>query len=642
MTIEARHVEPIEGTLDSVVVLPGSKSIVNRVLPIAALAHGTSVLRGIGKADDVDAMIGAVRALGATVTRDGDVVEVTGTGGQPRPPLQPIDARMSGTTARFILPLVAAAGSGTLDAHEQMRGRPMDPLTAALRSLGVTLDSDTIPIVVDGGFDGTSRVEIDASVSSQFVSALLMIAPTLPSGLVLSLRGRSVSQPYIDLTIDAMAAFGIAVERLDNGYRVEPGNYVACTHRVEPDASTATYPLAAAAIVGGRVVVEGIGSNSSQGDVGFAEVIRSMGARVWVDEDRIEVRGSGMLRPATVDLGDMSDTAPTFAALAARADGRSSATGIGFIRTTKESDRVAAAVTELQRLGIEATIDDDGFSVVGGEHRHAAVDTYEDHRMAMSLALLGLVEPGVVVNDPDCVDKTFPGFWAMLDQFRSETRSEPLVLAIDGPAGSGKSTVAAAVADALHLPHLDTGAMYRSVALAVLRTGVSIDNTTAVTSAAERSDIRVGAGRVIVDGEDVTADIRTPEVTSAVSPVAAISGVRAVLAEQQREWARRRGAAVIEGRDIGTAIFPDAACKVFLTATVEERARRRASESGDVDLADMMQRIAERDRIDSTREHDPLVQANDATLVDSTGMPVDAVISRISELWISATSARGR
>ncbi len=627
------HIRPIDGTLDSVVRLPGSKSLVNRALIIAALAEGESRLSGVGWSDDIEAMTGCVTALGATIRVDGDVAQIEGTAGRVRRPEQSLDARMSGTTARFVLPLLGLAGAGTLTAHPQMQARPMAPLVDAMRQLGSAVSTDVLPIEVTSGFGNADRCVIDAGVSSQFISALLMVAPCLDDGLRLDLHGDAVSQPYIDMTVSLMRAFGAGVAKTPEGFDVAPGGYRGGNHLIEPDASTATYPLAAAAIVGGRVVVDGLGHDSIQGDAGFADVLRSMGARVWVDADRTEVRGSGILRPIDVNLGDMSDTAPTFAALAARADGESRATGIGFIRTTKESDRVAASVTELRRLGIDAEVEEDGYRVTGGPHERVAVETYEDHRMAMSLALLGLVEPGIDVVDPGCADKTFPGFWDLLDQLRAEARTTPLVLAIDGPAGSGKSTVAAAVADRLHLPHLDTGAMYRSVALAVLRSGVSIDNHAAVTAAAERSDIRVGGGRVLVDGEDVSVAIRTPEVTSAVSPVAAIHGVRAILADQQRSWARRRGAAVIEGRDIGTAIFPDATCKIFLTASVEERARRRAAETGDVDLDDMMQRIAERDRIDSTREHDPLVQADDAMLLDSTGMTIDGVIDQVADHW---------
>ena len=349
---------------------------------------------------------------------------------------------------------------------------------------------------------------------------------------------------------------------------VEATGYSAVEYHVEPDASTASYPLAAAAIVGGRVRVLGLGSTSLQGDAQFAErVLAPMGATVFVDEESIEVRGSGMLDPLTVDLGDMSDTAPTFAALAAKASGTSSVTGIGFIRSTKESDRVQGSVDELNRVGVSAVVDADGFTVTGGLHENAVVQTYEDHRMAMAFALVGLTDGPITIDDPGCVAKTFPGYWTMLDTLRSSARQRPRVLAIDGPAGSGKSTIAKRLAAQLQIPHLDTGAMYRAVTFAVLKAGVGLDELDRVGQAARDAEIVIGPTKVLVNGEDVTTAIREPEVTAAVSVVAANPQVRVVLVEAQRHWATVRGGAVIEGRDIGTAVFPDAELKIYLNAS---------------------------------------------------------------------------
>ena len=637
MTADQRTVTPIAGTLDATVVLPGSKSLTNRALIVAALADGESTLHGVGLSDDTRAMIGALRDLGVTCRVDDDsTVVVMGRGGAVAAPENPLDANQSGTSARFLLPLLAIAGQGTLTGHEQMRGRPMGELAQALRDLGVDIDSDTLPMTVSGTIT-SSKVSIGAEVSSQFISALLLSAPAFPNGLDLTLVGTPVSQPYIDMTISVMEAFGATVETNGQHIRVAGAPYTAVDYHVEPDASTATYPLAAAAIVGGRITVSGLGSSSAQGDVDFAtRVLEPMGADVYVDSDSIEVRGSGVLEAITVDLGDMSDTAPTFAALAAKASGTSSVTGIGFIRTTKESDRVEASVTELQRLSIEATIDDDGFSVFGGPHVPAAVDTYEDHRMAMSLALIGLTGDKVMINDPGCVAKTFPGFWDLLDELGSTTRTVPQVLAIDGPAGSGKSTVAKLISQKLRLPHLDTGAMYRAVTAAVLRSGVHLDDHDAMSAAAEAAEIIVGAHSVMIDGIDVTTAIREPDVSAAVSTVAAVPGVRAVLAETQREWARARGAAVLEGRDIGTAIFPDATLKIYLDASVDERARRRASEVGDTDLEAMKASIAKRDHLDMTREADPLTIAEGAVVLDTTGLSIDEVVDAIAGEWAEA------
>jgi len=509
----------------------------------------------------------------------------------------------------------------------------MGELAQALRDLGAEVDSDSLPQTVTGRITGR-EVSIGAEVSSQFISGLLLAAPAFPNGLDLTLVGTPVSQPYIDMTVAVMEAFGAIVEAQPNRITVEGAGYRATEYAIEPDASTATYPLAAAAIVGGRVKVLGLGAKSTQGDVEFAQrVLEPMGASVWVDDDAIEVRGSGVLDALTVDLGDMSDTAPTFAALAAKAHGTSAVTGIGFMRTTKESDRVQASVDELRRLSVEARVDDDGFSVSGGPHSPAAVDTYEDHRMAMALALVGLTHDAVTVNDPGCVAKTFPGFWDFLDNLRESANKTPQVLAIDGPAGSGKSTLAESLSDHLRLPHLDTGAMYRAVTYAVLRAGVALDDHAAVAAAAESATIVMGKSSVVIDGVDVTTAIREPDVTAGVSAVAANPGVRRVLVQAQRDWAAARGAAVLEGRDIGTAVFPDATVKIYLDATVEERARRRAAETGDTDLAAMEATIAERDHQDMTRETDPLTVADGAVVIDTTSMTTDEVLDAIAEAW---------
>lgn len=626
-------ISPIEGTLDADVRLPGSKSLTNRALVIAALANGTSTLHDVGLSDDTEAMIEAIRAMGIEVTVAGTTVTVSGRGGQLSNPTSPLDARMSGTSSRFLIPMLALAGGGSLDGHEQLRKRPKRQLNDALRQLGVTISHDHLPLDVSGDISG-SVTEIGADVSSQFISALLLSAPCFPAGMALTLVGDRVSQPYIDMTVGIMRTFGASVAVAGDTIMVDPTGYQGRVHAIEPDASTATYPLAAAAIVGGRVRIVGLGSSSLQGDTAFAErVLEPMGVRVHVDEEAIEVRGSGILEAIDVDLADMSDTAPTFAVLAARAHGTSTATGIGFIKEGKESNRVLNPVVELERLGVAASVDEDGFTITGGHHTHAVVQTYDDHRMAMSLALMGLVDSPVTVDDPGCSAKTFPGYWDMLDHLRSGARTTPLVLAIDGPAGSGKSTVAKIVSERLRLPHLDTGAMYRSVTLAVLRSGVPLDDLDAVAQAARTAEITVGKTTVRINGDDVTAAIREPDVTASVSVVAANAGVRVVLAEAQRNWARRRGGAVLEGRDIGTAVFPDATLKVYLNASVEERARRRAAETGDTNLEAMQAAIAHRDHLDMTRETDPLTVADDAVVIDSTTLTIDGVVEAIIGCW---------
>ncbi|MBT8208166.1 MAG: 3-phosphoshikimate 1-carboxyvinyltransferase, partial [Acidimicrobiia bacterium] len=283
-------VRPIVGSLDADVVLPGSKSIANRALVGAALASGQSTLRNIADSDDVVAMISSLRSLGAEIHHEETTATVVGVAGRPAPPQSPLNANQSGTTARFLLPVLALAGSGTLTAHEQMLSRPMADQVAALRALGAELTAESLPISVRASVTGRS-VEVASSTSSQFVSGLMLIGGCLPDGLDLHLQGEPVSQPYITMTAEVLRAFGASVEWQGDHIRIAGGGYVGREYDVEPDASTATYPLAAAAIVGGRVRVVGLGSDSIQGDVGFASVISSMGANVRVTSDAIEVRG---------------------------------------------------------------------------------------------------------------------------------------------------------------------------------------------------------------------------------------------------------------------------------------------------------------------------------------------------------------
>jgi cytidylate kinase len=251
--------------------------------------------------------------------------------------------------------------------------------------------------------------------------------------------------------------------------------------------------------------------------------------------------------------------------------------------------------------------------------------------MAMAFSLLGLVAEGVTITDTECVAKTFPRFFRVLDKVAAT--GAPVVIAIDGPAGSGKSTVARAIAQALEVGHLDTGAMYRAVAWAALEQGADLEDEVAVTAVAEEMEYRAEAGVITADGIDVTEAIRSDAVNGAVSVVAAHPGVRTVLRQWQRDWMRRRGGGVAEGRDIGTVVFPDATLKVYLTASAVERARRRAAESGDdVDLADVAASIERRDRLDSQRADSPLAEATDAVVVDTSELSVDEVVARVQEL----------
>lgn len=421
-------VQPMTGPLDAVVKVPGSKSITNRALVCAGLAHGHSVLRGVLFSDDTEAMLDCLRQLGCRAEEDisSETVEMRGLGGAPSVDSAMLDARLSGTTSRFIAPVAVTGGATVvLDGSPPLRARPMTDLFSALEELGVRVDSlgamGRLPVeltTLGRGVPGGS-VEIRGDVSSQYLSGLLLAAPVMTGGLRVELATPLVSGPYVDMTVDVMRRFGAVVEVVADRseFRIAPSGYRATAMSIEPDASTASYFFAMAALLGGRVRVEGLGSGSLQGDLRFVEVLERMGAVVHREPDATEVVGTGRLHGVEVDMSEISDTAQTLAAIAPFAEGPTTVTGIGFIRG-KETDRIAAVVRELQRLGIGATELPDGFVVNPGRPQPGVVQTYDDHRMAMSFAVMGLHAPGIAIADPMCVAKTFPRFWDVVDGLR--------------------------------------------------------------------------------------------------------------------------------------------------------------------------------------------------------------------------------
>jgi 3-phosphoshikimate 1-carboxyvinyltransferase len=418
-------IRPFDGPIDASVTVPGSKSITNRALVCAALATGPSTLRGALFADDTEAMIGVVQALGVPVRADRMAarIEVDGCGGALPAAEAELDVRQSGTTARFTLPLVAL-GRGTyrVTGHPQMLARPMRPTFEALRELGAPLEElaapGHLPVAIKGGSSGEDVVRVAGDGSSQFLSGLLLAAPCRPGGLVVEVTTPLVSRPYVELTVAVMRAFGAAVESPDpSTFIVHPGGYRGTDYAIEPDASAASYPLAAAAICGGRVRVEGLGPDALQGDARFADVLAAMGADVARDAGGTTVTVATPLHGGDFDFTDISDTAQTLAVVAPFATAPVRISGIGFIRR-KETDRIAAVATELGRCGITVHDDGDGWTIHPGAPQPAVVQTYEDHRMAMSFALLGLRAAGIEIADPGCVAKTFPGYFDLLEQLR--------------------------------------------------------------------------------------------------------------------------------------------------------------------------------------------------------------------------------
>ncbi len=633
--------------IDTVVVVPGSKSITNRALLVAGLAEGESNLCGVLFADDTAAMMSSLETLGVGLDIDRDVctARVTGIGGHPSVASANLNANQSGTTGRFLLPALAALpGRWNLDGDVQLRARPFDDQIAALEALGGRVESldesGRLPMLVSGAGLPGGVVEVAGDVSSQFLSGLLMSGPLFSDGLALRVTTELVSRPYVDMTVAVMRMFGADVtEPIDGGseWVVAGGGYTAADVTIEPDASAASYAFAAAAVTRGRVKVAGLSRDVLQGDIGFVEVLADMGATVIDDGSSITVdctdEDAAALVGVDADMSQISDTAQTLAVVAATAEGATTVTGIGFVRQ-KETDRIGAVVTELQRLGVAATDDGDGFTVHPGEISPAVVQTYDDHRMAMSFALLGLVNEGVSIADPGCVAKTFPGYWSFLEGLGVSTS---FILGLDGPAGSGKSTVSRAVAEALGVAHFDTGAMYRAATWATLDRGLDPADSDAVASMVRDLSIEV-AEKVTVDGVDVTRAIRKPEVTAVVSTVSAVPAVRRELVRLQRRFALGRPGCVVEGRDIGTVVFPDAPLKIYLTARVDVRATRRLAEMESKgltgpDLATLDEITADikrRDLADSSRADSPLRAAADAVVVDTSDRSVEDLVEEIA------------
>ncbi|MFO7549397.1 MAG: 3-phosphoshikimate 1-carboxyvinyltransferase [Acidimicrobiia bacterium] len=411
-------IEPLDRPVGARVRPPGSKSLTNRALVAAALASGgVSRLDGALEADDTATMRRGLRAFGVTVEDVDDPWLVLGTGGRPETPSVAIDARASGTTARFLTAFAAlAAGPTVVDGSTRMRARPIGHLAEALVRGGVAVETANgfPPVRVGGGGLRGGSIEVDGSLSSQFASALLLVSPCAEAAVDLQVVGTPVSTTYLVSTVEVMRAFGATVEADDLTFRVEPTGYRQTHFEVEADASAAVYPLAAAAVLGGVVVVDGIAAGSSQPDLRFVDVLEQMGCVVLRGEHGLVLAGpSRSLQPVEVDMGGAPDAAMALAVVCLFADGPSRIRGLSTLRI-KETDRLVALRTEVERIGGRAEIDGDTLVVGPGSFHGTRVETYDDHRMAMSFAIAGLRVPGITIADPGCVSKTWPGYFDML------------------------------------------------------------------------------------------------------------------------------------------------------------------------------------------------------------------------------------
>lgn len=405
--------------------VPGSKSYTHRTLIAAALSDGPCTVHNPLRSQDTLLTLAALEKMGAVVADRQASIEIHGLNGRFKPCREPIYLANSGTSMRLMAG-VAALGEGTyvLSGTPRMYHRPIGHLLEALNQLGIGAraleDNGCPPVEIPGGQATGGAVAIDCSVSSQFLSSLLLTAPCTPAGMSITVSHGPVSRPYIDMTVDILKRFGIRLQR--DGYarfEVDGGQtYRAGSYTVEPDASQAGYFWGAAAITGGSVTVDGVSPASSQGDVGLARVFEQMGCRVDHGPDGITVTG-GDLRAVTVDMADMPDMVPTLAVVAAFADGTTVIENVSHLKA-KESDRLASTCAELKKMGIAAVAEADRLRVTGGTPRGASIETYDDHRIAMSFAMAGLVTPGVRIMEPHCVEKSFPDFWQVWESLYTD------------------------------------------------------------------------------------------------------------------------------------------------------------------------------------------------------------------------------
>lgn len=423
-----REIQPVTHPIVGSIRPPGSKSLTNRALVVAALAQGTSLLTGVLDSRDTQVMIDSLRKLGLTIDQDLDActVRITGCAGRPSATTADLWLENSGTSIRFLTALCALGhGRYRLDGNTRMRERPIGDLIGSLQQFGIDakceLNSDCPPVIVTGSGLRGGQTTINANVSSQFLSAVLMAAPCADGPVEIRLAGEMVSEPYVEMTIAVMQQFGVTVDCSKKGsYSIAPQQYRATDYDIEPDASAASYFFAMAAVTGGSVTVEGLHAKALQGDVHFVSALEQMGCRVTWNANSVTVTG-GPLHGIDIDMNNISDTAQTLACVAPFATGPTRIRNVAHMRL-KETDRVAAVVNELRNLSLKVDEHPDGMTIYPGPLHAGTVATYDDHRMAMSFSLLGLRVPGIVIADPDCTSKTYPRYFEDLEKLCSDSK----------------------------------------------------------------------------------------------------------------------------------------------------------------------------------------------------------------------------
>ncbi len=640
------------------VTLPGSKSISNRVLLLSALCQGTTVVHDLLDSDDTRVMLAALRQLGCGVDVQGTTVTITGLGGQ----LKHHDAIefFMGNAGTAMRPLTAAlavlGGDFTLKGVPRMHERPIGDLVDALRLLGCHIDylgNDGFPPLRIGqpSLKLDAPIQVRGDVSSQFLTALLMALPLAAQtqSIVIEVVGELISKPYIDITLNLLARYGIAVKRdgwqrftIPQGCHYQsPG-----TIHVEADASSASYFIALGAIAqGDGIRIQGVGADSILGDIRFMDAAAQMGAKITSGPNWLEIhRGAWPLKGIELDCNHIPDAAMTLAVMALYADGPTTLRNIASWRV-KETARIVAMATECRKLGATVEEGHDWLRVhplPQGQWQAASIHTYDDHRVAMcfSLAAFNADHVPVRIEDPKCVAKTFPDYFEALFSVAHAHAQDIPVICIDGPTASGKGTLASRVAQALGYHYLDSGALYRVTAYAALQAGLSLEahDEARIAELARTLPVRFEGETVWLGSENVSDAIRTEQAGMNASKVSVLPAVRTALVDLQHSFQRLPGL-LADGRDMGTVIFPHAPLKVFLTASAAQRAERRhkqlISKGISTTLDSLRADLEARDARDSSRSVAPLKPAQDAVSLDNSSLSIEASVDQVLTWWHS-------
>ena len=656
-------IPPLVGAAGTVRI-PGSKSISNRVLMLAALSQGRTRIHDLLASDDTAVMLSALKQLGCSIDqqKDGTVI-VEGLGGRTLNSGQKLFLGNAGTAMR---PLVAAlalmGGEFELSGVPRMHERPIGDLVDALRQLGCLIDYlgvDGFPPLRlrTGQLMLEQPIQVRGDISSQFLTALLMALPLVAREAIhIEVVGELISRPYIEITLKLLKRFGIDVQRegwqrftipAGSQYR-SPGDI-----HVEGDASSASYFIALGALAKtaeGRngIKIQGVGTDSMQGDIRFVEAAKMMGAQIVSTPNSLQVTrgeaGNGWpLKAIDLDCNHIPDAAMTLAVMALYAEGTTTLRNIASWRV-KETDRIAAMACELRKLG--ATVEEGADFIrvtppLSPAHwKAASIHTYDDHRIAMCFSLAAFNPAGlpVRIEDPKCVAKTFPDYFEALFSLACAAPGGVPVICIDGPTASGKGTVAALIARRLGYHFLDSGAMYRITALAATQAGLGIglEHETAIAALARQLPVRFQAGKVFLADGDVTETIRTEKAGMNASRVSALPQVRLALVDLQHRFQQLPGL-VADGRDMGTVIFPEASLKVFLTASARTRAERRhkqlISKGNPATISAIQQDLEARDARDTSRQAAPLKPADDARLLDNSDLSIEESAAQVLQWW---------